>query len=318
MDGGLWTNNPAQVALFEVNRVLKHLKEPDQFVSVGTGMCNFEGKDEQNLTVPESPLTFRLGQNSIHQAYQYIMKHNFNGEQDFEAFLKMLNIASDDKGNNLQRYLRFNLGLGSKLPDLADVNAMNSLRETAWKHFQHHPEVQELARSLLVSSFYFELSSAPVYEDGYYICHGKILCRIPVTKAAFFELMNKMRDLSAQFIIDDRILSGKGVTALCFDYTGNFNRSVTFKVEDLDKRVDMRIMISSSLTYHISASPVAMSTLVKVQKLSWVNHRTGEHKRGVKRLRGPCESAPPCKKHCPVEAPHQKLERRPKASVGNR
>jgi hypothetical protein len=265
MDGGVSDNNPCQLAWAESHKTVSELRRPDQFVSVGTGACRTKTLNNKEV---RSGMAFSNG--SLYQTFQHYMANNFDGDKKFYDMRNTLSVAFPDKIDNVDRWFRrFNVSLGVEIPDLADAQAMDGLADVAWRHFKSDPAIDDLARGVLASSFYFELRSLPIYDDGQYVCHGRILCRIPVTNAAFKSLMWKLDSMSAQFLVRQKTMRGKGMGAFAFDKTGNFSKPISFRTMSLDDRINIRMKLLHVYTYDISASPLVISSLVKIQELDW-------------------------------------------------
>jgi hypothetical protein len=289
MDGGMSDNNPSRLALRELRKMMPGLRRPHQFVSVGTGTC------KAKLANASSGMVFSNG--SIYQAFQHYMAHHFDGDKEFQEMRHALSMGLPEEANDIDQWFRrFNLPLDATLPDLADAQAMDSLADAAQEHFTSDPAVDDLARAVLASCFYFELLCLPKFENGLYECYGRILCRMPVTAPAFESLMRQINSASAQFVVPH----GERVIAAAFDRTGNFNKSISFRIKRLDELVSIRLLLLDTYSYHISTSPFSIESLIKLQKLEWAvlkvtNPRASS---STKRKQQSGELAPPAKRCC--------------------
>ncbi|KAF9728524.1 hypothetical protein PMIN01_13352 [Paraphaeosphaeria minitans] len=267
IDGGLSDNNPCMLAMQELQRMAPELRRPDQFVSVGTGASR-----ASQATATGGKGSFLFGNNSLRQTFKHYWSENFDGDKKFASMRHMMAATVPDGTGNIDGWLRrFNLSLEEELPDLADARVMDDLANAAWALFTSDPALHDLARAVLASSFYFELRCMPMYENGYYTCCGRILCRIPVTKPAFTGLMQKLDAMGAHFLLQKRTAREIKPTAVSFDQTGNFSKPVSLRVRDLEEPLDVRLRFSGTRGYHISASPVSIDTLIKQQKLEWAS-----------------------------------------------
>ena len=265
MDGGLSDNNPCMLAMQELQGMAPELRRADQFVSIGTGTCSTK-EDTRAETYP----SLLFGNSALQQTFKHYCSENFNGDKKFDTMRQMLAVTLPDGAAGIDEWLhRFNLPIDGELPDLADAQAIPSLAEKACSYFSSDPAVRDLAEAILASTFYFELRCMPMYEQGYYTCHGRILCRVPVTKPAFSELMRKLDSLGAQFQIQRRMSGPSKPMSTWLDQAGNFSRPVRLRVPSLEDQLDVRLELQGSRTHHISASPLSFNTLIKLQMLEW-------------------------------------------------
>ncbi|KAF2181011.1 hypothetical protein K469DRAFT_692526 [Zopfia rhizophila CBS 207.26] len=229
MDGGMSDNNPGQLALRERYKAMPESRRPDQFVSIGTG-----------ASLHGAPLLWGQG--------VYDMQHT-------------LSLTLPDQPDDIDHWFRrFDLPLDAELPDSADAQAIDRLADATWERFLSDPAIHDLARAVLASSFYFELRSLPFFKDGRYSCHGRILCRIPVTKPAFESLMRKLNSMSAQFLIQQKACQGKGRRG-----SRSTGQGISANLIASAAKASMSVSI-----YNISASPLVIKSLIQPQKLQWV------------------------------------------------
>jgi hypothetical protein len=271
-DGGVFHNNPSLLALQEVQKVMPDIARPDQLITVGTGNCY-----NTNVETRCKP-RFSFSNGSLKQCIDYIGSLIFDGDRHHSEARQVMGVMDSEKADDIDKWFRrFNLTLPTAPPALADVPAMRSLAKAAADHFKSNNEVQDLARSLLASTFYFELRRLPSFSNGLYTCHGRILCRVPVTGVGFQPFMRKMKSMGACFKIKGKIMQQiQGEEPLVYDANGNFSKPVMFRVRSLDDQVDISLRLSEHderlsehYEYSISASPLCLKALVKVQGLEW-------------------------------------------------
>ncbi|KAL5428661.1 hypothetical protein PMIN06_012794 [Paraphaeosphaeria minitans] len=296
IDGGLSDNNPCMLAMQELQRMAPELPRPDQFVSVGTGLSRASqaagtgGKD-----------SFLFGNNSLRQTFKHYWSENFDGDKKFASMRNMMAATLPNGTGDVNGWLRrFNLSLEEELPDLADARAMDDLANAAWVLFTSDPALHDLARAVLASSFYFELRCIPMYENGYYTCYVRILCRIHVTKPAFTGLLQKLDAMGARFLLQKRTARQIKPVAASFDQTGNFSQPVSLRVRDLEEPLDVRLRFLGTRGYHISASPVSIDTLIKQQKLELasLSHAGSAYNSPTKKRRPSGHCHRKVKRHC--------------------
>ncbi|KAF2022613.1 FabD/lysophospholipase-like protein [Setomelanomma holmii] len=156
-DGELSDHNPGTLMLQELRRLDPNFSCPDQLVSVGTGVC------KSDHTETEAAATMRV--NSLYQTYHHYLQYNFNGIQQFEKMRDMIKVSTVTQDKDVDQWIRrFDLPVEGPPADLADPAAIDSLGAAAWAYFAPHPEVHNLARSIIASTFYFQLRQMPVYE----------------------------------------------------------------------------------------------------------------------------------------------------------
>jgi hypothetical protein len=269
MDGGISFNNPSPLALQELFRLAPEFRRPDQFVSVGTGVSK---KNEKKP--PDTKSSVYFGKNSLYATAQHYLRDNFDGDKQFSSLRSMMTVTLPHASSCIDEWLRrFNLPLQGQLPDLANAPAMDGLADAALTHFSSDPAIHELARSILASSFYFQLRCMPMYEKGRYTCYGRIMCRIPVTHTAFAALMLKLDSMCAQFVVQGRVLHASKLWS-SFDAIGNFSKPLIVNIRDLEDTIDIRLKLLKKYSHRISASPISARSLIRMQNLDWVSVRT--------------------------------------------
>jgi hypothetical protein len=253
------------LAMQEARKMAPEMRRPDQFVSIGTGISR------QKQTVgAEDRASFLFGNNSLRQTFRHYWSENFEGDKKFASMRHTMAAALPAAAGEMDQWLRrFNLPLDRDPPDLADASAMDDLSDAAWAHFKSDPSLHDLAHAILASSFYFELQCMPMYEQGRYTCFGRILCRIPVTNPVFPALMQKLETQRAYFLIQQRKSRAGWSSAISFDHIGNFSCPFSLRVQDLEDALDVRVQFSGRRSYHVSASPIPLTTLIGLQKLQW-------------------------------------------------
>ena len=169
--------------------------------------------------------------------------------------------GADSKG----RYFRFDIGFEGKEPGLDNTSKMQELRTQARAEFSDSQELEDLARSVVASLFYFELESTPKYGDGKILCAGNILCRLRAGNPALEDLFNQLSKSSAQFIFDERALSGAVEDRSSIDRSGNFRKRVEFSLGDRQRKVSISLREGSHQPNNISGSPFSVDSLVGAQ-----------------------------------------------------
>lgn len=259
-DAAVSDNNPCLLALQEMQRIAPAPRLPDQFLSVGTGASSAR----QGVRTETAP-SLLFGNSSLQQVYLHWYNKSFDGDKIFHSMRRTVAAAAPDAEDANRRFQRFNLPLADELPDLADVGAMDQLADAAWAHFASHPGLEDEVKGVLATTFYFKLKWLPRYDDGSFVCRGYILCRIPMTKPAFPAFLAKLDSMGAQFVVQTRSLRRVKSSIVSLDQTGNFSQPVFLRVGDLEEKLDVRLRFANSRDYHISASPIPISTLLRLQ-----------------------------------------------------
>lgn len=174
-DGGVYNNNPINVAERERKLIWPELakQEPDVVVSIGTLFC---GKTEKKRTTKlgSSPKGILAGSVSVAKIASDHSHTTLDSQRTWEEFIQVRGLARHDRG----RYIRLNPELDIQPPRLDEVEQLSYLEEMTRFLMGGEYKLQRLARQLVATCFYFEVvSDAPrdmterSFEvDGQY-CH---------------------------------------------------------------------------------------------------------------------------------------------------
>ncbi|KAH8587835.1 hypothetical protein B0O99DRAFT_583936 [Bisporella sp. PMI_857] len=246
-DGGLWRNNPIDIAISEARALWPTIVEPDVVLSLGTG-----GFITRCL---ESFLSTMDG-------------------QKFYDLPNQWNRAAD----GMNRYFRLNVQLEGKTPALDDVSTMSPLKSEARKQHTKNKSLDELAECLISTLFYFELTSRPIRNRSHFSCQGQILCIIePSDKEddALQGLLDRLTEKGSRFYIAHRPLSGPINSLANVDpVTTHFRVKVELRVRDLDSLIPISLRLGNTNRSvgegrNISASPFTVNGLSAAQ--GWEN-----------------------------------------------
>ncbi|KAI0490190.1 hypothetical protein F4859DRAFT_183291 [Xylaria cf. heliscus] len=219
MDGGILHNNPINIAVEEA-RKLSHAQDqrpiPDLLLSLGTGLPKYNQTEEESSEPTRVQELARMGKVAIRQKSPFIrtiftmisyqIKLNTDSERRWMAWSEPLMRDPQWKG----RFYRFNPDFGEEPPPLDDVEKLGSLYNNCTGWIENNAEVQEklneVACSLVASSFYFERAGKPVQIQNSSIqLRGHIRCRISEDSeeiralGAFFASCNS----PAAFVVED-------------------------------------------------------------------------------------------------------------------
>jgi hypothetical protein len=250
-DGGLWRNNPVDIALWEIPVVWPSIQKPDLVVSLGTGSSK---PRTQASCANGSRGIWRRG--FLPRLYQAFMEM-LNGRKIAEAFKN--GRRSDLKG----RYFRFDTEFDSREPSLDDTSKMQELAAKTREQFRKSAEVDVVARCIIASYFHFELESKPKKVNGRYSGSGYILCRLPRNSPAFEVLLDQLSNGAARFFLNDHSIPGRIEDRSFIDGDGNFRKRVEFEARD--NKVSILLKEGVSQPQHISGSPFLVDDLIDAQ-----------------------------------------------------
>ena len=189
LDGALYHNNPIRVADLERRLIWPdtEFSPPDILLSIGTSCNNNIGQEAQNrlhLPPPASDPTLPTaeGGDSQHEKRKLvrkkttqmskiinIMKNRVENILDTEmTWLIFMSDAARGDEDTKTRYRRINPGIGRDPPKLDDVKMLPSLRrsiQAILKHEDLRKQIEAIARHLVASSFYVEISQSSTYSQ---------------------------------------------------------------------------------------------------------------------------------------------------------
>ena len=135
--------------------------------------------------------------------------------------------------------------------------------------------IDNIARCVIASLFYFELDSIPGRNDGKHVGSGRILCSLRCHEPAFQELLGQLSSISAQFCLNERPVAAVNDPS-CFDKDGNFRRRIELNTTD---RFTISLKQGSSEPCNISGSPFSVEKLIQAQGLDASFGRPDHRKR---------------------------------------
>ncbi len=160
-------NNPVNLALWESRHIWPTSCQPDIVLSLGTGT---------NLHQTESTPRTASFRHIIQDGFVPRLWRSFMSSLDGQGAWRELWNRLDDSSRG--QYFRTNIYLPDGALAIDDVNCMDELRMCARSQSQNDGFGQTTAFALLISSFFFELTSAPLYQNGKLYCKGTIRCRL--------------------------------------------------------------------------------------------------------------------------------------------
>ena len=295
-DGGLWRNNPIDIAISEARALWPTIVEPDVVLSLGTG---YQADEDAKKNIPSptdiSPLfgspvvATDLGRaeiamaTALHDVQQprglwrsgFITRclESFLSTMDGQKFYDLPN-QWNRTADEIKRYFRLNTQLQGKTPALDDVSTMSPLKFETRKQHLKSDTLDELAECLLSTLFYFELTSRPIRNRSHISCQGQILCIISSGHEEvdnLHALLNSLTEEGAKFYIEHRPLPGPINSPSNIDpATKHFRIKVELRVRELDSLIPISLRMgqnkqSTSEGRNISASPFTVNGLLEAQ-----------------------------------------------------
>jgi hypothetical protein len=155
-DGGLYYNNPVQVADTERKLLWPHLscEPPALLLSIGTGYdSTTKSETRQSPRIQPGPFGyFRY----LYRIAWDQLQTSLGCEQAWKNFIYPLNLREQD---DLRKYCRLNQDYHESLPKLDDVDKMTFLEDSTRACFMHDKLIDQVADTLVASLFYFKLNS---------------------------------------------------------------------------------------------------------------------------------------------------------------
>jgi len=183
------------------------------------------------------------------------------------------------RADSKSRYFRFDIGFKGEEPGLDNTSKIQELRSQARAEFSNSRELDDLARSMVASFFYFELKPTPKYRDGNILCAGNILCRLRVGNFALEVFFSQLSKSSARFLLDERALSGAVEDRSFIDRSENFRKRVEFSLCDRQRKMSIFLKKGSYPPNNVSGSLFSVDSLIAVQGMDAYFDRADHKKR---------------------------------------
>ena len=251
-DGGLKHNNPINLALWESRHIWPVLERPDAVVSLGTGMA----KDPTTPTAPN----FR---HVIYDGFIPRLWRSFMSSLDGQSIWREIWNRLDT--GSRQDFFRLNVKLTGEGPAMDDVDRMEELRYCVRQQGNDESSCDKVAFALLVSAFFFELSSVPLFYGGFYYCKGTVRCRIPGN--AICQTLERLHESRLAFMTDDEILghflSYEDLCGKCNRYT----KDIEFIVRHPTDSISIYLQSPQQGKRRLSAFPQTIEWFTQQQHL---------------------------------------------------
>ena len=240
------------LALWESRRIWPQIERPDVVISLGTGT-------EQSLGVPEAPNARHLLQDGfIPRLYRSFLS-SLDGERIWQEFVNGLEEIAR------RSYFRLNVTLPTRSLAIDDTRCMDDLRDAVYISPTLDNDIESAATALLVSMFYFQLSSIPTDYRRMSLCVGFIKCRMQ--GPAVVESLYKLHQTSSMVFTADchQRLGEIGNENFC-NGCGFYSQGVSFHVKHPSENLCLYLEIDHK-PIKISGFPQNMQWFVDQQHL---------------------------------------------------
>ena len=194
--------------------------------------------------------------------------------QSYHAFMSSLSgrklwqeFQNCGRGDTEGQYFRFDIEFDGREPSLDNINQMKELKLQTQAEYSESKELDNLARCVVASLFYFKFESTPQYENREISCTGHILCRLwssdPALKIVLLQLFKSL----TKFTLQNHILPGIIENHSFTDRYGNFQKRVEFTVNSQQQQIPIHLREGSSLPNNISGSSFSVDSFVAAQGL---------------------------------------------------
>ncbi|KAJ6069152.1 hypothetical protein N7499_011039 [Penicillium canescens] len=229
-DGGLGFPNPIELAMWECSRIWDKNISRDVIISLGTGEAS------KGLT--------RRKTHSLQKLWTSFM--------DFlDGHTRYGDVRNGLDEQRRQDFFRLNTELPFPIR-LDDVQSIPLQKEQI--HLHPPGQLIEVATALLVSNFYFQLDTSPIYDGGFYLCEGSIRCR-----GVYKNIVNALITLyqpEIEFVTANETLASLDLQA--YEMCSLYNRHVSFYVRHPTENVTISLRLAKGIERKISGFPKNM------------------------------------------------------------
>ncbi|CAK7206337.1 hypothetical protein SEUCBS139899_009126 [Sporothrix eucalyptigena] len=206
-DAGPLENDPLVSALSEVAALFPLVDEPDFVVSLGTG-------EPRPKPHPASAAPRSVWRNGAFPRLCRLFWEKMRDKKIRQAF------------QTHPRYHRLDVQVDGDEPRLDDAASMSEMMAIAQHDASCEDTINDVARSLVASLFYFELDAIPLREGTRHRCTGRIRCSVQPSEPAFAVLVQRLARRAAQFWVDGSVVAD--LDDACLSSDGAFEKQVEF------------------------------------------------------------------------------------------
>lgn len=268
-DGGMGRhNNPIKLSVWEIKRLqlsspYQCINKPDFVLSLGTGMkkdCNYlNGCFRRHV----------LFNGFIPRLWRAYMS-SFDGESNFKDVVNALD------PERREDYTRLNVDLPSNEPAIDNTTRMEELHRLVDCNPSITLKCRYILYSLLIASFYFELSGIPSelpHSGVLYI--GMVRCRLP--SEVIVELLERIHPFRLSFATQNSMLGYYDSSCNICHSCHRYRKHVEFTARDLGQLITIHVQSPNIPLQNISAFPQSMRWFVDHQHLD-APFGTGYHR----------------------------------------
>ncbi|KAI0003957.1 hypothetical protein F4779DRAFT_621638 [Xylariaceae sp. FL0662B] len=176
IDGAVLHNNPVRIADSERKMLWPDHHAPDLLLSIGTGSSPTLSRSESEHMAAAPKGIFSHGR-QLYSIMRSNLKQTLDCERAWEDYFAGVTTTLP-RSFSTSRFLRIN-PIINEVPALDEKEKMDSLRVKVQESLRRDPQIKEVARQLIASTFYFELISVSEPEpDGTTKIQGRIQCRL--------------------------------------------------------------------------------------------------------------------------------------------
>ncbi|KAK3935780.1 patatin-like phospholipase-like protein [Diplogelasinospora grovesii] len=279
-DAAVFGANPLTLAFSELHAA--GVSAPQFLINLGTGSAGSPGGPQEDQR-PEGKIREALqqivGDNLIvrlvrltREALQQTVGNNFivrlvraytsliTGRRSWEDFRRSIKRSSA-----IDRYFRLDVTFKGPEPMLDDVKIIPELKNIVRADEGLSQAINEIARCITASLFYFKLESVPEQRSDGFSGAGHILCFRKRSDPALEALSDKLARSSARFLVNGVAVPGDITDPSFWDGDGNFKKRITFKV---NKEIVISLRVQGCREHPISGAPFSVSKLVTAQGLN--------------------------------------------------
>ncbi|KAL8802034.1 MAG: hypothetical protein Q9200_006728, partial [Gallowayella weberi] len=252
-DGGLKHNNPINLALWEIPYIWPSIQRPDIVVSLGTGT----GSDSQSPHAPNFRHVIQDG--FIPRLWRSFMS-SLDGQSTWRDLWNRLDERSRDN------YSRFNVSLSGDGPAMDDIQRIDQLRACVQSQPDSGRSQLKTAFALLISTFFFELSSAPTFQAGRYFCEGTIRCRL--TGRTICQTLQRIHQSNLTFMTSDQVLGQLEPEDDLCSGCSRYLKKVHFVIRHPTEQTTVFVQSTTLGRRNLSSFPQSMQWFIDQQHLA--------------------------------------------------
>jgi len=246
-DGGLFYNNPAQIAREECGRIWPDTKgeDPELLLSVGCGFSLKKDDEDAGLWALFKRVFGLVNHISV---LCRRLREELNTERIWDDRFGELS------GKHPERYIRLNPKFTGALPQLDDIKSLShgNLEKEAARFLNSQEakaKVNLIARRLMATSFYFEPSSEPeLHKNRDVDFVGRIRCRFVDGSSELRAFADVIREFYPQGQIFFELMTPRNYSWQLssehlrdMESIGKFSINISFTVPAAVTHVDLRL-----------------------------------------------------------------------------